>query len=126
MIGATEACRIWRWADASLSQKRRERIKAVSDEALIDVDDYTMMLAAKRKRTSPRAGCYPPANLIPNQETVPPSTITMLQNVNRVCNSSRRLFALSVKIPPPTPLNGWFALPNSGDVISPVIAPGLL
>lgn len=33
----------------SLRQKRRERMKAVSDEALIDLDDYTMMLAAKRK-----------------------------------------------------------------------------
>jgi hypothetical protein len=27
-------------------QKRRERMKAVSDEALIDLDDYTMILAA--------------------------------------------------------------------------------
>jgi hypothetical protein len=35
--------------DASLRQKRRERMKAVSDEALIDLDSYTMMLAAKRK-----------------------------------------------------------------------------
>jgi len=32
----------------SLRQKRRERLKAVSDEALIDLDDYTMMLMAKR------------------------------------------------------------------------------
>lgn len=35
--------------EASLREKRRERLKAVSDEALIDLDDYTMMLAAKRK-----------------------------------------------------------------------------
>jgi hypothetical protein len=31
-----------------LRQKRRERLKAVNDEALIDLDDYTLMLAAKR------------------------------------------------------------------------------
>jgi hypothetical protein len=35
--------------ETSLRQKRRERLKAVSDEALIDLDDYTMMLLAKRK-----------------------------------------------------------------------------
>ena len=35
--------------EIALRQKRRERMKAVSDEALIDLDDYTMMLAAKRK-----------------------------------------------------------------------------
>ena len=35
--------------EASLRQKRRERLKAVSDEALIDLDDYTLMLIAKRK-----------------------------------------------------------------------------
>jgi hypothetical protein len=35
--------------EASLRQKRRERMKAISDEALIDLDDYTMMLVAKRK-----------------------------------------------------------------------------
>ena len=35
--------------EASLRQKRRERMKVVSDEALIDLDDYTMMLAAKRQ-----------------------------------------------------------------------------
>jgi hypothetical protein len=35
--------------EASLRQKRRERMKAVSDEALIDLDDYTMVLAAKRQ-----------------------------------------------------------------------------
>jgi hypothetical protein len=36
--------------EASLRQKRRERMKSVSDEALIDLDDYTMMLLAKRKQ----------------------------------------------------------------------------
>jgi hypothetical protein len=35
--------------EASLRQKRRERLTAVSDEALIDLDDYTMLLIAKRK-----------------------------------------------------------------------------
>jgi hypothetical protein len=35
--------------EASLRQKRRERLKAVSDEALIDLDEYTMLLIAKRK-----------------------------------------------------------------------------
>jgi hypothetical protein len=35
--------------EASLRQKRQERMKVVSDEALIDLDAYTMMLAAKRK-----------------------------------------------------------------------------
>lgn len=36
-------------SEASLRLKRRERLKAVSDEALIDLDDYTLTLAAKRK-----------------------------------------------------------------------------
>jgi|HubBroStandDraft_6_1064221.scaffolds.fasta_scaffold406017_1 hypothetical protein len=35
--------------EALLRQKRRERLKAVNDEALIDLDDYTLMLAAKRQ-----------------------------------------------------------------------------
>lgn len=35
--------------EASLRKKRRERLKAVSDEALIDLDEYTLMLMAKRK-----------------------------------------------------------------------------
>lgn len=35
--------------EASIRQKRRERMKAVSDEALIDLDEYTAMLIAKRK-----------------------------------------------------------------------------
>jgi len=36
-------------SEASLRQKRRERLTAVSDEALIELDDYTMALVAKRK-----------------------------------------------------------------------------
>jgi hypothetical protein len=35
-------------SEESLRQKRRERIRAVSDEALIDLDEYTMMLMSKR------------------------------------------------------------------------------
>lgn len=35
--------------EAGIRQKRRERMKAVSDEALIDLDQYTAMLIAKRK-----------------------------------------------------------------------------
>ena len=34
---------------SSLRQKRQERMKAASDEALVDLDGYTVMLAAKRK-----------------------------------------------------------------------------
>ncbi|HEX4486087.1 MAG TPA: hypothetical protein VH088_07465 [Terriglobales bacterium] len=34
--------------EASLRQKRRERLRAVSDEALFDLDDFTMQLMAKR------------------------------------------------------------------------------
>ena len=37
------------FTETSLRQKRRERMNAVSDEALIDLDDYTLMLATKRK-----------------------------------------------------------------------------
>jgi hypothetical protein len=36
-------------SEASLRRKRSERLKAVSDEALIDLDQYTLMLMAKRK-----------------------------------------------------------------------------
>jgi hypothetical protein len=36
-------------SEASIRKERRERLKAVSDEALIDLDEYTLMLAAKRK-----------------------------------------------------------------------------
>ncbi|HKR33028.1 MAG TPA: hypothetical protein VJT08_21285 [Terriglobales bacterium] len=49
MIGARQKLAALAWADVSVNQRGRERIKAVGDEALIDVDDYTMMLAAKRK-----------------------------------------------------------------------------
>ena len=48
-IGAKQRAEALTFTEASLRQKRRERVKAVSDEALIDLDDYTMMLAAKRK-----------------------------------------------------------------------------
>jgi hypothetical protein len=35
--------------ESSIRQKRRERMRAVSDEALMDLDEYTLMLIAKRK-----------------------------------------------------------------------------
>ena len=35
--------------EGSLRQKRRDRLKAVSDEALLDLDTYTLMLVGKRK-----------------------------------------------------------------------------
>jgi hypothetical protein len=37
-------------SEEALRKKRRERLKAVSDEALIDLDTYTGLLIAKRKR----------------------------------------------------------------------------
>ena len=48
-IGAKQRAEALALTEASLRQKRHERLKAVSDEALIDLDDYTMMLLAKRK-----------------------------------------------------------------------------
>ena len=48
-IGAKERTQAAASAETSLRQKRRERLKAVSDEALIDLDDDTMLLMAKRK-----------------------------------------------------------------------------
>jgi hypothetical protein len=48
-IGAKQRAEALAFTEVSLRQKRRERMKAVSDEALIDLDDYTMMLIAKRK-----------------------------------------------------------------------------
>jgi hypothetical protein len=48
-IEAKERAEALAETEASLRQKRRERLKAVSDEALIDLDDYTLMLIAKRK-----------------------------------------------------------------------------
>ena len=48
-IGAKQRIEALAFSESSLRQKRRERMKAVSDEALSDLDDSTMMLAAKRK-----------------------------------------------------------------------------
>ena len=48
-VGAKQQTEAIAFSEASLRQKRRDRMKAVSDEALIDLDDYTMMLVAKRK-----------------------------------------------------------------------------
>jgi len=48
-IGSKQQTQALGSTEMSLRQKRRERLKAVSDEALIDLDDYTMMLIAKRK-----------------------------------------------------------------------------
>jgi hypothetical protein len=48
-IGARERTQASGSAETSLRQKRRERLKAVSDEALIDLDDYTLMLISKRR-----------------------------------------------------------------------------
>ena len=48
-VGAKQRAEALTLSEASIRQKRRERMKAVSDEALIDLDDYTMMLVAKRK-----------------------------------------------------------------------------
>ena len=48
-VGPQQRAEASRWTEASLRQKRRERLRAVSDEALLELDDYTLMLAAKRK-----------------------------------------------------------------------------
>lgn len=48
-VGAKQQTEALKYTEATLRQKRRERLKAVSDEALIDLDDYTLMLIAKRK-----------------------------------------------------------------------------
>jgi hypothetical protein len=48
-IGSKQRTQASDSTETSLRQKRRERLKAVSDEALIDLDDYTMLLIAKRK-----------------------------------------------------------------------------
>jgi len=48
-IGAKQRAEALALSEASLRQKRRERLTAVSDEALIELDDYTMALVAKRK-----------------------------------------------------------------------------
>jgi len=47
--GAKQRAEALAETEDSLRQKRRERLKAVSDEALIDLDDYTFMLIAKRR-----------------------------------------------------------------------------
>src|SRR5579884_1770915 len=48
-LGAKQRLAAFALTEASIRKKRQERMKAVSDEALIDLDNYTMMLAAKRK-----------------------------------------------------------------------------
>jgi hypothetical protein len=48
-IGTKQRAEAAAFTEASLRQKRQERMKAVSDEALTDLDNYTVMLAAKRK-----------------------------------------------------------------------------
>jgi len=48
-IGVKDRAEAFAANEPSLRQKRRERLKAVSDEALGDLDDYTLMLVAKRK-----------------------------------------------------------------------------
>jgi hypothetical protein len=48
-VGAKQRAMALASTEASLRQKRQERMKAVSDEALIDLENYTMLLAAKRK-----------------------------------------------------------------------------
>jgi hypothetical protein len=48
-VETTQRVRAVLSTEAELRQKRRERLKAVSDEALIDLDDYTFTLMAKRK-----------------------------------------------------------------------------
>jgi hypothetical protein len=48
-IGLTQRTQALGSSEASLREKRRNRLKSVSDEALIDLDDYTLMLIAKRK-----------------------------------------------------------------------------
>jgi hypothetical protein len=47
--GSKEQTQASNSTEASLRQQPRERLKAVSDEALIDLDDYTVRLIAKRK-----------------------------------------------------------------------------
>ncbi len=48
-IGLMQRTEALATTEASLRQKRQERMNAVSDEALGDLDDYTAMLMAKRK-----------------------------------------------------------------------------
>lgn len=48
-IGAKERAGASNQSEESIRNQRRERLKVVSDEALIDLDDYTMTLMTKRK-----------------------------------------------------------------------------
>lgn len=48
-VGAKQRAESLAVTEPSLRQKRRDRMKSVSDEALIDLDDYTVMLIAKRR-----------------------------------------------------------------------------
>jgi hypothetical protein len=48
-IGAKQQTQALASTESSLRLERRKRLKAVSDEALIDLDNYTMLLIAKRK-----------------------------------------------------------------------------
>jgi hypothetical protein len=47
-IGSKQRLRAMGSTETSLRQKRRERLHSVSDEALIDLDEYTVLLMAKR------------------------------------------------------------------------------
>jgi hypothetical protein len=46
-VGARQRAEALLSTEASIRQKRQERLKSVSDEALIDLDNYTMLLLAK-------------------------------------------------------------------------------
>jgi hypothetical protein len=48
-IGAKQRAEASKTTEAALRKKRQERMKAVRDEALIDLDDYTLTIAAMRK-----------------------------------------------------------------------------
>jgi hypothetical protein len=48
-LGPAERAEALGTTEESLRQKRRERLQAVSDEALSDLDRYTMMLMTKRQ-----------------------------------------------------------------------------
>jgi len=48
-VGAKQRAESLAVTEPSLRQNRRDRMKSVSDEALIDLDDFTAMLIAKRK-----------------------------------------------------------------------------
>ena len=48
-VGLTKRAAAFTTSEESLRQARRERLKAVSDEALYDLDSYTAQIIAKRK-----------------------------------------------------------------------------